>query len=531
MRRVPAAVAVLVTVLFLASVATASPRADGPSGTWYTVAFTSSTLPANVDKLVADAGGTIVVRLPEIGGLGVVSSSPAFVAKMGAVASVAAAAKSARTSLPPVENEVGNQNRQFGAAKRHGGKASGAGTDPQPMPDNLGAEQWDKMRMNVSLAGSYAVDRGRPEVHVALTDTGVDQTHPDIQPNLDLADSTSFVPWETDIQDYNGHGTWTASAVGAPINTIGISGVAPNVTLVALKTNDANGDGLQISIDQALVYAAKKRFDIVSSSIIAYGQTCRGVPADSCDNADYVLAQRAVDYARARGVTIIAALGNDNLDVSDRRALGDVFGVQGGVAEILGSLDGVVGVSATGYFNEKAFYSNYGLGSVDIAAPGGDSIFQAPASGYDGGGRLLGAWSSTASAFPSAYATEDCVGSVCGLYAWSQGTSMAAPNAAGVAALIVSRYGDFGRGQSQRGNNGDNGRGNDDDNGRTHLRPESVERILLGTAAAQSCPTPRTVTYDLGFPFDSATCQGGSRFNGFYGAGIVNALAALTQRR
>ena len=80
--------------------------------------------------------------------------------------------------------------------------------------------------MNVSLTGSYAVNRGRPQVRVAFTDTGVDQTHPDIQANLDVADSTSFVTdvllpdgtpivAEPTIQDFNGHGTWTASAVAA----------------------------------------------------------------------------------------------------------------------------------------------------------------------------------------------------------------------------------------------------------------------------------------------------------------------------
>ena len=69
----------------------------------YTVAFANGSLPANVDQLVGAAGGTIVVRLPEIGGLGVVSSSATFAARMSASASVAAAEKSARTSIGPTE--------------------------------------------------------------------------------------------------------------------------------------------------------------------------------------------------------------------------------------------------------------------------------------------------------------------------------------------------------------------------------------------------------------------------------------------
>jgi subtilisin family serine protease len=89
-----------------------------------------------------------------------------------------------------------------------------------------------------------------------------------------------------------------------------------------------------------------------------------------------------------------------------------------------------------------------------------------------------------------------------------QGTSMAAPNAAGVAALIVSRFG--------------------------RLSPSRVEQVLEGTANAQSCPTPPTVTYpgfETVFPYIDATCRGTKRNNGFFGAGIVDAVAALTGDR
>ena len=472
----------------------------------YTVAFNSLSLPANVDQLVSDAGGTIVVRLPQIGGIGVISANPSFAAQMSTSASVASAQPASRTSIDPSSEASAGA---FGAPfARH--SASTAGTDPQAEPDDLGSEQWDKMRMDVSSAGSYAITQGRPDVHVALTDTGVDVTHPDIAANLDLADSVSFVPTEPSIQDFNGHGTWTASAVGAPINGTGISGVAPKVSLVELKTNDATGDGLLLYIDEALIYAADKHFDVVSSSIVGFAPVCKTGQArkQGCDSSDYILAQRAVDYARSGGVTIVAGLGNNNLDLSDVNKVGQAFGQPGGVIEAPGGLNGVIGVSATGYLNEKTYYSNYGSGVADIAAPGGDPHFQLPPSSlYHYHGELVGAWSSTAAPERGITVFQDCGAAGCGAYALVHGTSMATPNAAGVAALIVSRY------------------------GTPHLSPATTESILLGSASPQPCPTPSKVTYAVPpglFAFDYAVCQGGSGSNGFYGSGIVDALRALS---
>src|SRR5206468_2564611 len=106
-----------------------------------------------------------------------------------------------------------------------------------------------------TTTGSYAIQPGRPDVRVFVIDTGVDQSHPDIAENLDVAESKSFVPSEPTIQDFNGHGTWTASAVGGPINGIGISGVAPKVTIVSGKVLSGAGRGEFLWTDQAMIYA------------------------------------------------------------------------------------------------------------------------------------------------------------------------------------------------------------------------------------------------------------------------------------
>src|SRR5690349_20356029 len=116
-----------------AAPAAAAPAAAGPA-TDYTIAFSQAGgLPADVDALVAAAGGTVTQRLPEIGGIGVTSTNPDFAAAMGRNNSVKAVAQSARTALvDPVDAAA------TGGPSNHGGNAAPAGPDPQPMPDPLG---------------------------------------------------------------------------------------------------------------------------------------------------------------------------------------------------------------------------------------------------------------------------------------------------------------------------------------------------------------------------------------------------------
>src|SRR5437764_15030548 len=146
--------------------------------------------------------------------------------------------------------------------------------------------------MNATLTGTYAVQQGRKDVRVFVIDTGADQNHIDVAANLSpqapAGDSVSFVPSEPTIQDFNGHGTWTISAVGAPINGVGISGVAPTVTFVEGKVLNGAGSGLFLWTDQAMVYAGLKHFDVVSASLGGYIPKC-GSPTNpnGCDHPDY----------------------------------------------------------------------------------------------------------------------------------------------------------------------------------------------------------------------------------------------------
>jgi subtilisin family serine protease len=478
----------------------------------YTIAFTNPNgLPANVDQIVAQAGGTIVERLPEIGGVGAESSNPSFAQDVAKNNSVWAASVSAQTSL--IDPQV--QDTGADSATDNGGNASPTGSDAQPMPDSLGSEQWDKKKLDATLSGSYAVQRGRKDVRVFVIDTGADMTHIDVAPNLDVGESRSFVPSEPTIQDFNGHGTWTISAVGGPINGVGISGVAPNVTLVEGKVLDGSGHGLFLYTDLALLYAGEQHFDVVSASLGGYIPKCGAVDnkPTGCDHPDFILLNRATQFARSNGVLPVAAAGNDGFDISDGHFMGDFI-------EAPGEAAGWVTVSATGYNDGKAFYSNYGT-SIDVSAPGGSTRDYNGVPGQPGpcphGSlcRLIGAWSSTGSSAP-ADPIEQCTGvsgtPPCYLYGYVQGTSMATPNVAGVAALIISQYGDFSANNQNK----------------PHMSPTAVESILQITANNQPCPQPKTVTQGADFAVPTATCQGDAGYNSFFGKGIVDALKAVT---
>jgi subtilisin family serine protease len=519
--RTSAASALLIVALLLLGKATSVTHAQSTASQTFVVAFQQNDgLPSNVDNMVAQAGGTIVTKIPEIGGIAVSSSNPNFIAAIKANKQVKSADIATATQL------IEPADFTTETADNNGGNASPTGSDLQAMPDSLGYEQWDKKKLNATTTGTYALQQGRPDVRVFVIDTGVDQNHIDIQANLSpqapAGDSVSFVPSEPTIQDFNGHGTWCASAVAAPINGVGVSGVAPRVKIVSGKVLAGSGSGLFIWTDQALVYAGLKHFDIVSASLGGYIPK-QGDKSNSAngpgDHTDFILLQRATEFARSNGVTPIGAMGNEGWDLSD----GSFFR---SYTEAPGEMTGWIGVSATGYIDQKAHYSNYGMGAVDVSAPGGSTRDYTGVPGSSGGHcphgslcRLIGAWSSTGSSAPSD-PTMVCTGPgstpPCYLYGYVQGTSMATPNAAGVAALIVSQYGDFAAGGNPN---------------HIHMSPTQVESYLQISANNQPCPTPRTVTQGPGFTFATATCQGDTGFNGFFGKGIVDALKAVTLKK
>ena len=188
--------------------------------------------------------------------------------------------------------------------------------------------------------------------------------------------------------------------------------------------------------------------------------------------------------------------------------------------------NGVIGVTSVGPSKRKAYYSDYGVEQADVAAPGGDAFDRPPArpenlilAAYpESVGRIEdrdgnGTPDIDADGNPT---TPAVVKQGDAYYQWIQGTSMAAPHAVGVAALIVAQYGKSDRSNPGRDAGARSGGADPASQRRRHAVPEPARRSSTRLRSRR--------------PY-TATCEGNASVNGFYGDGIVNAFNAVTSRR
>jgi lantibiotic leader peptide-processing serine protease len=593
---------VIVTSLFaLAFMALVAPNAMAGARApmrEYVVAYDAGVSLAQAKAAVKKLGGTVVASRQSIRLMLVRSRATSFGKGVRKTSVLDGAARNqpvgyADPALRAKANRVEKDGRAAAAGK--GGvtvRDTAADTD---LVEPLADWQWDMEMIDATPDGSYGTQLGDKGVIVAVIDTGIDGSHPDIAPNFNKALSRN---WTTDIPlidgkcnqdpdmscsdpndvDEDGHGTHVAGTIASPINGIGMAGVAPNVTLVNDRAGQDSGFFFLWETVNALVYAGDIGADVANMSFYTdpWQYNCPGThpavdpvtgaptdtPAQRAEQALVLSAvQGAVDYAIGHGVTLVAAAGNfhSNLDGSKVDDTSPDFPpgteqvrlVDDWCRDMPTEATGVISVSSVGPTEAKADYSNYGAGQetggtgddpageIDVAAPGGyfrdgfgTPLFQTPET------QILGPYPyavaranhevNGAGKPTTPFVVRDCTAektntgadpspqptplTACSYYQLIQGTSMASPHAAGVAALIVSEFGTP-----------------DLAHGGLTMSPALVRERLRSTATNHACPTPATVDYTIvGRPASwNATCTGTLEYNGFYGDGIVNALAAV----
>jgi lantibiotic leader peptide-processing serine protease len=399
-----------------------------------------------------------------------------------------------------------------------------------PNGEPLGVCQWNMALINATEQESYQIATGKG-VTVGIIDSGVDLTHPDIAPNLDLDRSCSFIYSNTPtadpsevangdcsnkaaIQDLYGHGTHVASIVAAPVNGIGVAGVAPDATIVALKACTIEGFCFVDSVAAALRYAADNDIDIVNLSLFAdpYLYYCK---SDAKQRAMLKQLESAASYARQKGVLIVAAAGNeaadlqhptiDNISPDWPPDTAETRYVKNNCRVAPAELPGVLTVSATGpigvpdYSMWIASYSS--VGNVNVAAPGGD-YFAATGTVQDA---VLGAVPSDSVIWQGYEPLEQYYPGLTVIdhgatYTFLNGTSMASPHAAGVAALVKEMHPTWG--------------------------PGALAAAVERSAQQLTCP-PNWQPLD---PTDQRPrCYGQNGRTSFFGHGLVDAEAAAEQ--
>jgi len=391
--------------------------------------------------------------------------------------------------------------------------------------------QWDMTIIHADQATrSRATGEG---VRVGILDSGVDLNHPDIAPNLDLAGSCSFVasndptitagitnPVEAGngdcsnkaaVQDLGGHGSHVASTVAAPINGVGIAGVAPDATIVALKACTASTYCYGYAVADALRYAGDHGIDVVNMSLFAdpYLFYCGN---DAGQRAMLRELQSAARYAQQHGVLLVASAGNETLDL--KHPIQDTISPDGPedipITRSVGNncrivpaeLPGVVSVMATGpvgYPGYKLLIADYSSIGGDLAAPGGD-YFRASGTDQDAVLAAMPAGSEIWNQLDPLNPTRPGIttGTSPATYALINGTSMAAPHVTGVAALVKQVHPGW--------------------------SPSAIAAAVKRTATPMACPVD---WQPLGPNDQRFRCKGGSDgHTSFFGSGLVNAATA-----
>ena len=368
------------------------------------VMISKGKLPSNLASQVEAAGGVLERTYPF--GVAIASSdNPEFAA--------------AFSSLTVVRDVV--FDRELPAAEI----ALEAGIPPDSGDDDFFFDlQWGHNFVGAQAA--WAAGLTGAGVRVAVLDGGFDLDHPDLAPNINLAVSADFTGegLQYGLPDPFSHGSHTAGTIAAADNGFGTIGVAPNAELALVKVLSDSGSGSFANVIAGIYHATMVEADVVNMSLgTMIPRQVEGVTELA------VAVSAAIRYAYQNGVTVIVSGGNNAHDLD-----GD-----GSIVRFNEIAPHSIPISALTTLNwasdpynaelYPASYTNYGVSGIDFSAPGG-SVDYPGNEGCVVAGLARPCW-----VFDLVFSTGN------GSWYWSAGTSMAAPHAVGVAALIIEENG------------------------------------------------------------------------------------------
>ncbi|WP_328999702.1 S8 family serine peptidase [Kribbella sp. NBC_00709] len=405
---------------------------------------------AKVTGAITQNGGSVYATYDAIGVIVAHSTAPDFVTKMRGVDGVQKAGATRTTDLPAdVENPA----------------------IPPAVPETTTtAPETDRADMaQIGADQAWEKNQGSKSVTVGVLDTGVDDQHPDLKANFDASKSASCAYGKVDTRPgawrpVGEHGTHVAGTIAGAKNGIGMIGVAPGVKVSSIRIAEA---GKQLFFPEdtvcAFMFAADKGVSVTNNSyyVDPWLYLC---PADKDQDAIAEAVRRAVAYSDSKGVVNVAAAGNEDTDLANKS--GDDSSpddstpaprtVTNDCLSLPTELPGVIVVAAVDPTGLKSQFSNFGVNKINLAAPGEDVYSTVPGGGY----KVL------------------------------EGTSMASPHVAGVAALLRSID--------------------------PKLSVAQVRARLAQQANDLACPAGAT-----------GECVGPTANNSFYGEGLVDAAEAV----
>ena len=220
-------------------------------------------------------------------------------------------------------------------------------TNPDPfltLPYHYQYQYWHDV---IDTYAAWGVNTGINDVFVAVVDTGVQSSHPDLYVTEHKVTTVNLTG------DGDGHGTNVCGIIGATMdNGKGGAGVAPFIDLHSYRVANSSGSMTNNAIYYAIRQAAQDGADVINLSLGGYYYSS--------------VIQNAIDYAHSYGVTVVAAMGNDGTNVKCYPA----------------ACKNVIAVAATDRSNRRAYFSNYGSW-CDISAPGVGNWSTYPGSTYD----------------------------------------------------------------------------------------------------------------------------------------------------